>query len=171
MTLGPSARRSARPPGFGLPVQVGSSSSPPVSELCCASSESTSRRSPASPAHAASRSMHAPRQPPASARRDRAARPAPSAQASCVTARQQTSSRASRRDRPRLSCPCRGRRGSRAIRGGAPGGNRTPGLQVRSLSLYPSELRAHNLTIRNSDNIWSSGYLVIWSLIVQLANQ
>ena len=27
-------------------------------------------------------------------------------------------------------------------RGGAPGGNRTPGLQVRSLSLYPSELRA-----------------------------
>src|SRR5215471_2549025 len=26
---------------------------------------------------------------------------------------------------------------------GAPGGNRTPGLQVRSLSLYPTELRAH----------------------------
>src|SRR6059058_2806468 len=25
---------------------------------------------------------------------------------------------------------------------GAPGGNRTPGLQVRSLSLYPTELRA-----------------------------
>src|SRR5262245_56325951 len=27
-------------------------------------------------------------------------------------------------------------------RGGAPGGSRTPGLQVRSLSLYPAELRA-----------------------------
>ena len=27
---------------------------------------------------------------------------------------------------------------------GAPGGNRTPGLQVRSLSLYPSELRARS---------------------------
>ena len=26
---------------------------------------------------------------------------------------------------------------------GAPGGNRTPGLQVRSLSLYPSQRRAH----------------------------
>ena len=33
---------------------------------------------------------------------------------------------------------------NRVYRGyGAPGGNRTPGLQVRSLSLYPSELRAH----------------------------
>jgi hypothetical protein len=30
----------------------------------------------------------------------------------------------------------------RAKADGAPGGNRTPGLQVRSLSLYPSELRA-----------------------------
>jgi hypothetical protein len=30
-----------------------------------------------------------------------------------------------------------------ARKGHAPGGNRTPGLQVRSLSLYPSELRAH----------------------------
>src|SRR5581483_2451497 len=28
-------------------------------------------------------------------------------------------------------------------RNGAPGGSRTPGLQVRSLSLYPAELRAH----------------------------
>src|SRR5438094_4188849 len=28
---------------------------------------------------------------------------------------------------------------------GAPGGNRTPGLQVRSLSLYPSELRARRV--------------------------
>src|SRR5437899_1636648 len=27
---------------------------------------------------------------------------------------------------------------------GAPGGSRTPGLQVRSLSLYPAELRARN---------------------------
>src|ERR1051326_5957707 len=26
----------------------------------------------------------------------------------------------------------------------APGGSRTPGLQVRSLSLYPAELRAHD---------------------------
>lgn len=26
---------------------------------------------------------------------------------------------------------------------GAPGGSRTPGLQVRSLPLYPAELRAH----------------------------
>ncbi len=26
---------------------------------------------------------------------------------------------------------------------GAPGGTRTPGLQVRSLPLYPTELRAH----------------------------
>ena len=30
----------------------------------------------------------------------------------------------------------------RGAKGGAPGGNRTPGLQVRSLSLYPTELRA-----------------------------
>src|SRR5262249_11420665 len=31
-----------------------------------------------------------------------------------------------------------------AKRGGAPGGSRTPGLQVRSLSLYPAELRARS---------------------------
>jgi hypothetical protein len=37
-----------------------------------------------------------------------------------------------------------GREERKKKRSGAPGGNRTPGLQVRSLSLYPSELRARN---------------------------
>src|SRR5690349_4796260 len=36
----------------------------------------------------------------------------------------------------------RGDRAASSIENGAPGGNRTPGLQVRSLSLYPTELRA-----------------------------
>jgi hypothetical protein len=30
---------------------------------------------------------------------------------------------------------------------GAPGGTRTPGLLVRSQSLYPAELRAHRLIV------------------------
>src|SRR5262245_2644515 len=34
-------------------------------------------------------------------------------------------------------------------RGGAPGGSRTPGLQVRSLPLYPAELRARTAVSRD----------------------
>lgn len=35
---------------------------------------------------------------------------------------------------------------------GAPGGARTPDLQIRSLPLYPTELRARNLAIFEADN-------------------
>src|SRR5438045_6540594 len=35
----------------------------------------------------------------------------------------------------------------------APGGNRTPGLQVRSLSLYPSELRAPVCSARRMTSV------------------
>ena len=31
------------------------------------------------------------------------------------------------------------------VMGGAPGAIRTPGLQIRSLTLYPAELRAHEV--------------------------
>src|SRR5262245_22305707 len=37
--------------------------------------------------------------------------------------------------------------GKVARRIGAPGGSRTPGLQVRSLSLYPAELRARRCRV------------------------
>src|SRR5205085_9763714 len=36
---------------------------------------------------------------------------------------------------------------SAVLQSSAPGGSRTPGLQVRSLSLYPAELRARNVRV------------------------